>query len=344
MVYLPSLRAVEGFWRMGMWATRKTTQDIVENMWTEWASVCRLPARARFRGLHCLRTQLASVYFPPPPNEWANEENILRDATAKCRLPRHGMPRWVLVPDDRDHGKAWLVRLRELFAYLCVQVLEDPTWIFHASLCARDVLAHCVMKGLLGLPPFLRKNRWSAKWAPPYVYPLVKSKCFANCGRRTCAKPNHSCMRRIVCMACFPWASGWKVVARAVRGVVRRTNVSHEMWDLSNTRQTIDGLVYNFGSPLACSCVRCGIQLSTYSAVTLDIDQAFGACDGSKLLGAWAVRESNLWRWQSLNFPFDANSYKQHVQWARYVDDVLAVSQSLCGDCLGTSATSTCER
>eukprot|EP00972_Heterocapsa_arctica_P021631 3180456-Heterocapsa_arctica.AAC.1 len=75
-------------------------------------------------------------------------------------------------------------------------LLQDhATWKHRPDITLDDVTKYLWARASLGLPSWLRKSS-SSSCSPPSMFPLVKSKCYADSGEHICAKPGHSCWRR----------------------------------------------------------------------------------------------------------------------------------------------------
>ena len=84
----------------------------------------------------------------------------------------------------------------------------------------------------MGLPAWLRRGE-PGRVRSPSIFPLTKSRCFADDGTKTCVNPGHSCWRRVVDCSQVAWPRAWKAEARGTRGRLRTVNSSHEVFDLS---------------------------------------------------------------------------------------------------------------
>ena len=93
-------------------------------------------------------------------------------------------------------------------------------------------------------------------------------------------------------MATIPHSRGWKTLARGIRGVLVGLPDQHEMFDLTQTADRLRGLSASLNPPTtSCShCKRCKCQLFPQLHVaTVDIDQAFEACESKNVGVAWVT-------------------------------------------------------
>ena len=158
-----------------------------------------------------------------PPVEWANFENEMAMAANSPGL---------LIGDDKDHGKAWKGEESDVVLQLLSQVVADPTWQRRADLSPQDVLVYMVGRAMWGLPVWLTSSPLAmGDAAYPYVFPQVKSKCYADSGEKVCSKPGHSCWRRTINASRTPYKKAWKLCARGMRWLLRSTTVAdHEVF------------------------------------------------------------------------------------------------------------------
>jgi len=178
--------------------------------WDSWTELIRMPLRAAACGRQTVEAGLQGMQPPPTTPEVDVAEARFREACGS------GM---ALVGDDRDASKMWLVEACPMFLHLLSAILADPAWIRMPSISTDDVVRMMWAKCYLGLPAWLRRG--ATRCRPPSVFPLIKSKCWADSGIRLCVKAGHSCWRRVIGSGEQPWASGWRTMGRAARGVLR---------------------------------------------------------------------------------------------------------------------------
>jgi len=188
-----------------------------------------LPQRAFVAGFSKLMALVRGPQiFPEVPRLWADFQVPLGEAAARSRDWRQGG--MVLVGDDRDANKAWLLSAPSMIGYLRSSIEAD----FHTWRRRDDItpdMACCWLEAcsILGLPSFLRRWRGTRRLAPPTLFPLVKSKCFLDQGVHLCCKPLRSCWRRVIDCSSAPYAAGWRAVSRAGRGALRAISWGKEL-------------------------------------------------------------------------------------------------------------------
>ena len=203
-----------------------------------------------------------------------------------------------LMGDDRASGKAWLAPKTQVFLYLLWGVLSAVEWCFRPELSKKAAQILEYAKGMAGLPAFLRRRRFprgSPQHTHATMFPLVKSKCHEDTGRKKCEKPGHSCWRRVLDFSRAPFARGWKVISRAARGVVLAIDPSVEVTELKMTGRTFEEMYKKAARSTTGCCERCGVALYGLSALTLDIDQAFEKCDAKVVVPAWGRVAHRYW-------------------------------------------------
>ena len=277
--HAPSLRAVEAPWRLPQWPRVQSLVATTRSAFRQWARDLRFKPRLRGYTNAVVDRFTQTLEVPPPPAPWSAFERPMMEATKTHR---------VILQDDRKPGKAWGIDTRDLVFSMLAQLHADRGWVQRPDLRPRHVLVWLRARAVLGLPGFLRraefgKKRRGALQKPPGMFPLIKSKCIRNDGVRMCTKPQHSCWRRVLDMSQTPFATGWRTVARAVRGVVD-VLCGRELLDMSRAadglRDTVQKLLPpELNADGSCSCMRCGATMTPQLRVcTFDIDQAFEAC------------------------------------------------------------------
>ena len=106
-------------------------------------------------------------------------------------------------------------------------------------------------------------------WFLPYMYTSMKAKCFGSgetAGYRTCKKPGHSCVRRIVSYAGWRARSSWRAAGRALKFVVQQVAGTDEIQSLKDARTAMEYRINRLAAarvPGQCErCERCieGLQ------------------------------------------------------------------------------------
>ena len=129
---------------------------------------------------------------------------------------------------------------------------------------------------------FLRKYK---SFLPDY-YGTVKAKCFQN-GKKTCSKVGHSCLRKVVLFAAWPFRKRWRVIHRGLETVLRPTGIGDEVWSLKEACPILEHRMrfadVAHGDPYCC---RCGCPKSNTVAVTADAGQFFEAVQARQAIAA----------------------------------------------------------
>ena len=129
----------------------------------------------------------------------------------------------------------------------------------------------------MGLPAWLRRGE-PGRVRSPSIFPLTKSRCFADDGTKTCVNPGHSCWRRVVDCSQVAWPRAWKAEARGTRGRLRNCQFIPRSVRFIASR----GIQVHSDR-----CWKCGTPLHQMSVVVADIDQAFEACESSAVMPAF---------------------------------------------------------
>ena len=281
---LSSLSACDGPWRLPMWPSQRSVVSGATVALARWATRSGAPASRASRGCadlrHAARRRLEEFPLPPCPRAWAALQEPLEQFCA---------PGYVLFPDDKEPSRMWRARSEQLHANLLQGLLLDRGTWQPTELSLDTLRALELARGLAGLPSWLRAGAspLAAQVRPPTMFPLCKSKCYAPTGQRLCAKPRHSCMRRVVNCAGLPFRHGWRIAARALRGILMFLGLSCEVFDPTLMRPLLDDGVARARSNQTASCLRCACSLTRPSVVTADVDQAFEACSSSLVWSAF---------------------------------------------------------
>ncbi len=129
----------------------------------------------------------------------------------------------VLVQEDKDKAAAW-----RMPAHVCIH------WVVHLLAADRrhwrrvdcSVQEVCALYRHLHsriLPARFRYMAAPHRWAGfglNYLYMNLKAKCFEHGRGRTCQKPGHSCLRKVVSWRAHPAVDFYRWVARGVQTLV----------------------------------------------------------------------------------------------------------------------------
>ena len=245
-----------------------------------WMQKCRLPNRLRSQTLGCLRTSNREgrhfVKLSPP--SWVSLQS---DLDRECSQHE------AILGDDKDKAKSWGAAANDVFAFVLKQVLVDSgSWSVKPGWGTSDLVAHAAQVCRSALPSWLRRGRGNHRasaFEAARMFVSVKSKCFANDGAHTCAKPGHSCMRRIIGFSGYPFRSPWKLIARAADCIQPKVSCGIGV----NSLKQLGPAIFNSAEKVDDSedglCLRCGRILEGWNLATADVDQAFEACGGQDL-------------------------------------------------------------
>ena len=279
--HVHSLHAVDGAWRLPERPREAEVEKQLRSTWHRWAGQARVHVRVHGVGRDRIHHFLAHWQREERPEEWADLEKPLREATKEKKL---------LVGDDRCSTRMWLVEASEAFLYILSALLKDTEVWQKSDFSLEQVQKVLQARVIWGLPEFLRR-RVKKVDPTPSIFPLVKSKCWGAGGEHQCSSgPLHSCWRRVIDTSRTPCQAGWRVIARAVRMVVTTCKVSAEVFNLDGVRQELEKEVKQLNCQATGACLRCGAGLSVpLSVVVTDIDQAFEACSASRVMPSWSV-------------------------------------------------------
>eukprot|EP00959_Pyramimonas_sp_CCMP1952_P140026 2930222-Pyramimonas_sp.AAC.1 len=121
----------------------------------------------------------------------------------------------------------------------------------------------------------------SADTKPPHVSPTVKGKCFSPPGQRTCCKPFHSCLQRVITCSQAPGSDWFQIVGRAARDLPSRSEATSEVYNTNHAADEVRRLRDSRPQKLGTRRGRCTKHLSEPSVVVADADQAFEQCSAA---------------------------------------------------------------
>jgi len=209
----PTVKAQVAPWKLPCWPQPGRVRRELQRSWRQWAAKHRLPPRVHHRVQGCLASQVDLLQLQPPPPCWQQAEDEIHHVMAESE---------VLTWDDQDSTKAWALKRAEAGVHIINSMLLDvDTWVYTPGITPQTVLYLYSARAQAGLPDFLVRRRQPHRQpSPPTLFPVVKSKCYADCGHWKCRRRLHSCWRRIISMARIPYAREWKLIGRALRAVV----------------------------------------------------------------------------------------------------------------------------
>jgi hypothetical protein len=225
----------------------------------------------------------------PCSREYQNEQAFFRRTEASYTAYTRDMsvePGLVLVPDDKEKKVFWKMPIDTYMVLLFHFAIISTAWEM-VALSVGDAHAWCREVMFTLVPAVVQKFLFLRKYKSflPYYYGTVKAKCFQN-GKKTCSKVGHSCLRKVVSFAAWPFRKRWRVIHRGLETVLRRTGIGDEVWSLEacpilEHRMRFADVAH--GDPYCC---RCGCPKSDTVAVTADAGQFFEAVQARQAIAA----------------------------------------------------------
>ena len=206
----------------------------------------------------------------------------------------------VLVPDDKNKKFFWRVP-SQVYAWLLYHfAMLSPTWVLSTfSTADAELWCRQVLRELLPvrLQKFLMLHRY--KTVLPYYYCTIKSKCFSSHGR-TCIKPLHSCVRKIVSFVAWPLRRCWRAIHRGLETVLKCTGMGDEVWCLRDACRILDSRMRFAGlSRGAGPCRRCRCPKPSVTCMTADAGQFYESVKAHHAISAarqvFVKAERNYW-------------------------------------------------
>ena len=260
-----------------------------------WTIPCR---ESRSSDLRAVRAAVFSArfLFPPWLQHWAENRAIKNVSQSRSWKKERAHwekssfeyqqllqqfqrpPDFVICPDDKVKQSKWLIPISSYFLMFAFFVSTSLCWA-EAELSLEEANAWVKLLLLSFIPAHLHKKLCISNtgWFLPYAYCSIKAKCFGPEGR-TCTKPHHSCVRRIVSYAGWKARRCWRAAGRALTYVVKQVLQGDEVWSLKESRPSIDaGLARLIPSRVAGVCDRCGGPCAGLQGITGDAGQFFEA-------------------------------------------------------------------
>ena len=297
LAQMPSLIQVGVCWKLPCWPS----DDLLNNWWSKhsvkWLCKLNLPTRAA-EWLHH-----SDVWWNKCPKKWTIQESLMNVAREFAARGDH-----CLVRDDKSVGVMWLVKKDELIHHIGCALKESPDWTLQSSTLDHQRAAIWAWASV-SFPPWARPGITPAnKIRVPVIKPLIKSKCFTSGIGRSCSKPGHSCIRRVVSFSGNPCKSAWRRVSACLAYMLKSTRISADILDISEAPERLREGVKSL-PPLSCSCKKCGIKLTTFGVVVGDIDQAYEQCSRERAWQGWQTLRQEF---GEHNFAVD-RSDRKHV-------------------------------
>ena len=120
------------------------------------------------------------------------------------------------------------------------------------------------------------------------MYPLVKGKCFSPEGGRTCSKPKHSCLRKVVSFYHAPWRKAWRLAGRAIQVLLQQTSPGFAVWNLNEATTTFQkqfALLHSGSDPWICE--QCRRPKWRATLLVADAAQMYEQIDTAQVLSSF---------------------------------------------------------
>ena len=179
------------------------------------------------------------------------------------------------VPDDKNRKAGWKMPVAS-YILLCISFAFAATSWEHTVLREDEAnnWLYCLLLNILGswLAKRLRVSKASSLL--PYVYVTVKNKCWTS-AVRTCKKPLHSCVRKVVSYAAWPAKRTWRSIHRAWETILKHYGESNDTWSLGDASDRLKhGYAILCHNPTA-TCGRCGCCMQGCAGMVADAGQFF---------------------------------------------------------------------
>ena len=200
----------------------------------------------------------------------------------------------LLVPDDKDKKRTWSMPFECMAAILALVLLDKTRWSV-APMSPEQLSVLVYGASLFAVPAYLRKGPLPTGSFAPYMYPFVKSKCFAAEGGRCCAKKNHSCFRKVVSFFKIPWRRAWRLAGRAIQILILATGAGFSVWRLRDIiPQFRAGFTKLKVSTLPLQCERCHGAKRRTCILVADAAQMYEQVNADLVLKAFDYKASEL--------------------------------------------------
>ena len=202
---------------------------------------------------------------------WKEQKESYTEAATPFRKPRNH----VICPDDKVRQYKWWLPTRAYFLMMAWFVQVSNSWS-PTSISPEDANGWCTQLLLTFVPQSLHRRMGirHGGWFLAYMYTSMKAKCFgsgATAGYRTCQKPGHSCVRRIVSYAGWRAHSSWRAAGRALKFIVHQATNTDEIQSLKEARIAMESRINRLVA--ACvpgQCDTCGRRVEGLQGVVAD--------------------------------------------------------------------------
>ena len=249
-------RRVETNWRVPMPSTREDDLSSVKQCLRVWCGAFLSPKVAKTCRGHAARqleaTRAWKMHRQRVGALTAEHEHIFSQFSAGKQE--------VICPDDKMKQYKWIVPKKTYFLMVAFFVCVSSAWCA-VDMSVEEAQAWCVALLTAFVPARLRRQFGvvPGRWFLPYCCNSMKPKCFSN-GRRSCEKPGHSCMRRIVSYVKWPARRMWRQAGRALTFILQMTICTDEIWALNTARRGWSRA--EDGAPASCQTSRAVWPLS----------------------------------------------------------------------------------
>ena len=268
----PIMASVTAPWRLPRWPSRDLLDRTLALSWRDWSKSLGLRSRfprAYASSARALLDRLPSA--PPCPPKWCLEESHMQGCI-------DSFPGRIITRDDKDPAKLWFIAPASYFAILLAALDADPNWSFQ-NLTYGSAAAIIRFLTQAGIPSWSARAFTRTTQIAPYLFALVKSKCWSDSGFKTCTRAGHSCWRRVSAACVLPLCSSWRSITRAVQGMMQLSMVTFESWTMSSIGSDLDeamsSLGPHYGYCVECARLGCETPVPPLAFCTLDADQAF---------------------------------------------------------------------
>ena len=285
-----AMRRVKRYWKLPVQirrseALREGARHLQNWAWKNFGREYR-PARGDLCGLG------RGALQDPPAQAPVQELDLYAGALFQ---PRAGE---VLVQEDKDKVAAWCLQADTYLHWVAHLLLADPGHWERVSYPLQEVRDTYYTLHRTVLPARFRymnsRDRW-AKFRLNYMYMNLKAKCFREGQGRTCAKPGHSCLRKVVSWCSHPAVDYYRLVARGIQTLAVTWGRSFEVRSLKTAAADLRKRAAELEAPDAPFCARCGCHMPGPAVVVADAAQMYEEVPPSRVLAglddlvAWAT-------------------------------------------------------
>ena len=231
-----------------------------------------------------MREALGSIPAAYAPSDF----DELAEYRAHLTKPAEGE---VLVQEDKDKSAAWRLPAQLYLHWVAHLLVADAVHWRQADCSVQEVSAlyHHLHRG--GLPRRFAYMASARRWADfglNYMYMNLKAKCFAHEQGRTCQKPGHSCLRKVVSWCSHPAVDYYRWLARGAQTLVAAWGRGHDVSSLKTAAAELrakvallDGPAFSGGgeacgqAPDTVRCARCKACMTGPAVVVADAAQMY---------------------------------------------------------------------